>query len=856
MNNVVKNSKTSSKKSITAKQQAKSNLTKRKNPDWDNLDRGYRYLTQDMKLPHDQAIAVMGNVVEESQGNYKATQKNGNGKGLIQWDGREVPNGRYGQWGSIWASVAKPANVYDATTDTMKNYWAPWRGLKGDKIRQEFIKAPLKQKTQIYAESYLRPGKPRIADRQLSTMQLDSIYNPRIKNIIVQKQGGQIRKMQIAAGGPITRYETLPNIEVVGYRPIELKTYKPLHKEYPFTGHSSLNIPIDEDTAYTQGQYSPYVISVDKTSNSKDYNLITNNCADATLGALNYIFGTKEKPLLFTTPGDVRDYAINKLHGKVTRDKDRIDTILIPRNKNNAKKISKKALEWAKNKDENTIYEFEYKGGGKMNILEFLKKGSGIHIKKENRGKFTKYCHGKVTDECIRKAKASGNPTLVKRATFAQNARRWKHQEGGIINPTNEIEFYKNWINSRKNKLHENMKYQGDVDAEISRQINNISEYTYENTNSDKFIGETDHKNKVVRLTPNSLPTTLLHEVVHTAIRKNSPQIQKVKQLSQNQNIIDYDYLNGLWKKDPSRYSKDIKKITHYEKPNEYVPRLYEFRMENNLDPNKEYKEEEIVPLMQKSNIPSIREGYYNPKMFTKALNEVAYNNSSNNNKQLLAKKGGKAFVEGVNVLDSNPKMSKAASKLVKKRQQGGLLQFLNSDTGQAIGNTLISGISAGMQAKQLNNAINEYQNAAKARLKKILNGTSIKDYYGEALQTMNPEENLSQLVLQKRAYDLQQKDAQKKYNEEKEQSNQNLIKFQQLANESNQNNFSNVLQNGLGIISLLNKKKDPDNGAPSKTISNQVVANNFQNGNQFTGGTSMNNYQNYFNNTLTKPTI
>lgn len=71
------------------------------------------------------------------------------------------------------------------------------------------------------------------------------------------------------------------------------------------------------------------------------------------------------------------------------------------------------------------------KQGGKMNILEFLKNGSGIHIKEKNKGKFTSYCGGKVTDECIRKAKASGNPTLVKRATFAQNARRWKHKEGG-----------------------------------------------------------------------------------------------------------------------------------------------------------------------------------------------------------------------------------------------------------------------------------------------------------------------------------------------------------------------------------------------------------------------------------------
>lgn len=51
-------------------------------------------------------------------------------------------------------------------------------------------------------------------------------------------------------------------------------------------------------------------------------------------------------------------------------------------------------------------------------ILRF-KNGSKIHIKKKNRGKFTEYCGGTVTDECIRRAKKSSNPTLRKRATFA-----------------------------------------------------------------------------------------------------------------------------------------------------------------------------------------------------------------------------------------------------------------------------------------------------------------------------------------------------------------------------------------------------------------------------------------------------
>lgn len=61
------------------------------------------------------------------------------------------------------------------------------------------------------------------------------------------------------------------------------------------------------------------------------------------------------------------------------------------------------------------------------------KKGSKIHIKKKNRGKFTEYCGGTVTQACIDKAKKSKNPTLRKRATFAENARTWKHQFGGVI---------------------------------------------------------------------------------------------------------------------------------------------------------------------------------------------------------------------------------------------------------------------------------------------------------------------------------------------------------------------------------------------------------------------------------------
>lgn len=61
--------------------------------------------------------------------------------------------------------------------------------------------------------------------------------------------------------------------------------------------------------------------------------------------------------------------------------------------------------------------------------------GGGIHIKKANRGKFTEYCGGKVTNECIARGKKSPSPTIRKRATFAQNARKWHALGGPLYTP-------------------------------------------------------------------------------------------------------------------------------------------------------------------------------------------------------------------------------------------------------------------------------------------------------------------------------------------------------------------------------------------------------------------------------------
>ena len=54
---------------------------------------------------------------------------------------------------------------------------------------------------------------------------------------------------------------------------------------------------------------------------------------------------------------------------------------------------------------------------------------SKIYIKPENKGKFTDYCkslgYSGVTNECISKGKQSKSAKTRKRATFADNARKW-----------------------------------------------------------------------------------------------------------------------------------------------------------------------------------------------------------------------------------------------------------------------------------------------------------------------------------------------------------------------------------------------------------------------------------------------
>jgi hypothetical protein len=70
-----------------------------------------------------------------------------------------------------------------------------------------------------------------------------------------------------------------------------------------------------------------------------------------------------------------------------------------------------------------------------------------IHIKKENRGKFNalKKRTGKSTEQLTH----SKNPLTRKRAVFAQNARTWKHADGGFTGDPNKLYDAKTIVTNR-----------------------------------------------------------------------------------------------------------------------------------------------------------------------------------------------------------------------------------------------------------------------------------------------------------------------------------------------------------------------------------------------------------------------
>jgi len=105
---------------------------------------------------------------------------------------------------------------------------------------------------------------------------------------------------------------------------------------------------------------------------------------------------------------------------------------------------------------------------------ENYKKG-GIYIKPENRGKFnaTKKATGKSTEELTH----SKNPLTRKRAIFAQNAKKWKHAEGGEVKPDNP--GFNALPKSVQDKIIANMAHGGKIEKYFNGGVTIANNLTY-----------------------------------------------------------------------------------------------------------------------------------------------------------------------------------------------------------------------------------------------------------------------------------------------------------------------------------------------------------------------------------------
>lgn len=178
-------------KFVKAGELAKQHLQQSKAPDWNNIDYGYNSMLE-AGIPHNQAIGVMANTVQENRGSSK-------GAGIIQWI-ENVPKGSEAQWKSVIDSIVNPANTYNRQTDSMDNWWGKFGKINGKEAQKRFKNPNTSpsEAAEIYSASYIRPGKPEIEKRKFFAQQLDSIYNPQIKDklIRVKKSGGLISKAQ------------------------------------------------------------------------------------------------------------------------------------------------------------------------------------------------------------------------------------------------------------------------------------------------------------------------------------------------------------------------------------------------------------------------------------------------------------------------------------------------------------------------------------------------------------------------------------------------------------------------------------------------------------------------------------
>lgn len=146
-----------------------------------------------------------------------------------------------------------------------------------------------------------------------------------------------------------------------------------------------------------------------------------------------------------------------------------------------------------------------------MNYIDFMKNG-GIHIKEENKGKFTDYCGGKVTTECISRGKHSSSAAVRKRATFAESARSWHHEDGGILKAQSGATVLSSYKKVERQSNPDKLIWEDPEDTNTEKETTQEETTTATSTSSDSWIDD-----YMSALDGNSQTTSATSEATATA---------------------------------------------------------------------------------------------------------------------------------------------------------------------------------------------------------------------------------------------------------------------------------------------------------------------------------------------------
>ena len=180
--------------------------------------------------------------------------------------------------------------------------------------------------------------------------------------------------------------------------------------------------------------------------------------------------------------------------------------------------------------------------------------------------------------------------------------------------------------------------------------------------------------------------------------------------------------------------------------------------------------------------------------------------NKTDNARKWKHKEGGKAFVEGVNVLDSNTTAYKYVKKKYKMAQEGTKLTFGQKvsnvgnwiNNNQGIVNTAVNGITGLISANKKSKVADQFAKAKEAEMKSFKDKTW-KEKYMENLQA---QEDRSDVVNMSRAYNQTYGDVAQAVQEKQQKIDSQIAAAQQKAAQARGNAWGGILK-GPGEIAM-----------------------------------------------------